>query len=403
MTAAGPLAGLKVLDLTRLAPGPLCTMLLADLGADVVRVEEPGPPGGRRAREAGGTAHETLWPAGFVSSPHNALARNKRSLGLNLKTQAGREVFLRLAQRADVVVEEFRPGVARRFGIDYDTLSARNPPLVYCALSGYGQNGPYRELAGHDLNYIGQAGALSLIGRGAGPPAIPHNLIADYAGGGLVAAVAVLAALLARQKSGRGQYVDVAMADGAMLLLAQALSTFFATGAAPTRGEGLLDGGAPFYDVYLTADDKYLTVAALEPWFFANLCRALGRNDLIEHQANRAMWPEMRRAFAEILRGKPRDEWFEQLRKSDVCVGRMLTLDELESDRQVRAREMIVELTTPAGERVKQVGVAPKLAQTPGSIRSLAPALGQHTDEILDALGYSAETIARWREEGAIK
>jgi alpha-methylacyl-CoA racemase len=378
-------------------------MILGDLGADVIRIEEPGPPTGRRAEQAKAAGIKPVNIAAHMSSPHNALARNKRSIGLNLKSQAGKEIYMRMAQRADVVVEEFRPGVAKRLGIDYETLSARNPRLIYCAITGYGQNGPYRDLVGHDLNYIATAGALSIIGRPNQPPTIPHNLLADYAGGGMHAAIGILAALYARNQTGRGQYVDVAMLDGTMLLLAQTFSTYFASQRVPLRGESPFDGGAPFFEAYLTKDDKYVTIASIEPWFFANLCRALGREDLVAMREDKSRYPEMRRALQEIFRTKTRDEWFELLSKTDVCVGRMLTLDEVPNDPQVIARRMVIELEAPDGERVKQVGVSLKFSDTPGSVRRLAPQLGEHTDEILRELGYRDADIARWREQGAVK
>ncbi|MGH7906271.1 MAG: CaiB/BaiF CoA transferase family protein [Candidatus Binataceae bacterium] len=399
---AGALEGIRVMDLTRLAPGPFCTMILADLGAEVIKIEEPGPPGGRRAQQAGSAGVRTPG-VGFGSSPYNSLNRNKKSVGLNLKSGPGKEVYLRLAQRTDIIVEEFRPGVAKRLGIDYEKLSTRSPRLIYCAITGYGQNGPYRDIVGHDVNYIGTAGALSILGRKGEPPTIPHNLIADYAGGGMQGAIGILAALAARSKSGRGQYVDISMLDGSIALLAQTFSTFFANGQLPHRGETIFDGAAPNYGFYCTKDGKYITIAALEPWFFANLCRALGREDLIEHEFNSAKRPEIRDFFEQTFLTRTRDEWFEILSKHDVCVGRMLTLDEVGDDPQVKSRQMIVEMEAPGGEKVRQVGVSVKLSETPGSIKSLAPSLGQHTDEILGGLGYAPETIKRWREEGAIK
>jgi len=399
---AAPLDGIKVLDLTRLAPGPFCTMILGDLGAEVIKIEEPGPPGGRRAQQAG-AAGVKMPAGGFGGSPFNALNRNKKSIGLNLKSPAGKQVYLRLAQRADVIVEEFRPGVAKRLGIDYEALAPRNRRLIYCAITGYGQSGPYRDIVGHDLNYIGTAGLLSFLGRKGEPPTIPHNLVADYAGGGMHGAIGILAALVARNATGQGQYVDISMLDGSIALLAQTFSTFFATGKAPVRGETMFDGGVPNYNFYRTKDGKYVTIAALEPWFFANLCKALNREDLIEHEFNPAMRDEIRSCFEAAFLTRTRDEWFELLTRSDICVGRLLELDEVANDPQVRSRNMVVELHTPAGEKVRQVGVSVKLSETPGEIRSLAPTLGQHTDELLGGLGYPAATIAKWREEGAIK
>ncbi len=400
MTA--PLDGIKVLDLTKLAPGPFCTMFLADLGAEVIKIEEPGPPTGRRADQAG--AAGTQGPiSSFSSSPYNALGRNKRSIGINLKSGAGKKIYFRLAERADVIVEEYRPGVAKRLGIDYEQLSARNPRLIYCAITGFGQNGPYRDLVGHDINYIATAGVLSMLGRPGQPPTIPHNLVADYAGGGMHGAIGVLAALVARSQTGRGQYVDISMMDGSLAILAQAFSAFFAGGKLPQRGETIFDGGIPNYNVYLTKDGKYITIAAIEPWFFANLCRALGREDFIAHEFDSSKRAEIARVFTETFKTKTRDEWFAILTRNDICAGRMLTFDEVPSDPQVLAREMIVEVEGPGGQKIKQVGVSLKFSDTPGSIRSLAPQLGQHTDEILGALGYAKDEIDRWREAGAIK
>ena len=400
MAASAPLNGIKILDLTKLAPGPHCTMILGDLGADIIRVEEPGEPTGRRAAQAG-TAQVKAPRPSYAAT--NAVARNKRSIGLNLKSEPGRDIFLRLARNVDVVVEEFRPGVAKRLGIDYETLSQTNPRLIYCAVTGFGQTGPYHNLVGHDLNYIAQAGALSLIGRKDQMPSIPLNLLADYAGGGMHAAIGVLAALVARNQTGRGQYVDIAMLDGVMLLLAQALSTYFGNQRVPERGTQPGDGGAPFYNMYETKDGRIITIASMEPWFYANLCRALNCEQYIGGQYQREKWPEMFEHFARTFKTRTRDEWWEILTKADICVGRMLTVDELENDPQIRARNMIVEVETPSGETVKQIGISVKLSDTPGSIRSLAPTLGQHTDSILADLGYTPQDIARWRADGAIR
>ncbi|MBV8453526.1 MAG: CoA transferase [Deltaproteobacteria bacterium] len=400
MAASAPLSGIKILDLTKLAPGPHCTMILGDLGADIIRIEEPGEPTGRRAAQAGTAQVKAPRPS---YAPTNAVARNKRSIGLNLKSEPGRAIFLRLARGADVVVEEFRPGVAKRLGIDYETLSPLNPRLIYCAVTGFGQTGPYRDLVGHDLNYIAQAGALGLIGRKGQMPAIPLNLLADYAGGGMHAAIGVLAALVARNQTGRGQYVDIAMLDGVMLLLAQALSTYFGNHKVPERGTQPGDGGAPFYNMYETSDGRIITIASMEPWFYANLCRALNCEQYIGGQYERDKWPEMFEHFAHTFKTKTRDEWWDILTRADICVGRMLTLDELEDDPQIRARNMIVEVETPSGESVKQLGISVKLSETPGSIRSLAPTLGQHTDAILADLGYTPQEVARWRADGAIR
>jgi len=245
------LEGLRILDLTRLAPGPYCTMLLADLGADVIRVEQFGPRSPERSGQP--TVSELLNETrGFASpnSPFNALNRNKRSIALNLKTEEGRKVFYKLAETTDVVVEEFRPGTTKRLGIDYETLRQINSRIIYCAITGFGQNGSYRDRVGHDINYVGLAGALSLIGLRDGPLVVPHNFLADFAGGGMHAAIAILAALMAREKTAFGQYVDVSMFDGVVSLMSMVLSYYFATGVAPGPQEHVDNGGFPFYNVY---------------------------------------------------------------------------------------------------------------------------------------------------------
>jgi crotonobetainyl-CoA:carnitine CoA-transferase CaiB-like acyl-CoA transferase len=271
-------------------------------------------------------------------------------------------------------------------------------------VTGYGQTGPYASLAGHDLNYISQAGAMSLIGSiGEGKPAIPQNLLADYAGGGMNGALGVLAALYARERTGKGQFVDAAMMDGVMYLIVQFLSGFFANGEIPPPGKSMVNGGIPHYNVYETKDGKRLSIGSLEPWFYANLCRAVGREDLIAHEFDTAKHPDLFSHLRQIFLTKTRDEWFQVLNETDQCVGKVLTLDELEQDLQVQARQMILEVDDPHHGKVKQVGFAPKLSETPQSVRRLAPVLGEHTDEILGDLGLARAEIVRLREKGAIR
>jgi crotonobetainyl-CoA:carnitine CoA-transferase CaiB-like acyl-CoA transferase len=400
-----PLEGISVLDLTRLAPGPYCTMILADLGADVIKIEEPGPPTGRRAEQAGHLAMVPPPRDGVDRhTPHWALNRNKKTLGLNLKHDEARQIFYQLAERADVVVEEFRPGVAKRLGIDYDTLRQRNPRLIYCAVTGYGQSGPYKDLAGHDINYISMAGCLGMIGAQGGPPVIPHNIIADFAGGGMQGAIGVLAALMARERTGRGQLVDIAMTDGVYSLLVSQLSTYFATGMVPQRGGTQLDGGAHYYNVYATKDGKWLSIGSIEPWFYANLCKALDREDLLPCEFVEAEQREaLKRTLSDVFKTKTRDEWFDILTRHDICVGKVYDLDETEHDPHLQARDMVVEVDHPEAGKVKQVGIAVKLSETPGQIRFLAAPLGSHTEEILTSLGFSQEKIAELRATGAVK
>ena len=394
---ATALEGIKVVDLSRMAPGPFCTMALGDLGADVIRVEEPG--GGRMARERGtGTAQAEI----ERRAAFNALNRNKRSIALNLKHSDAQGVLHQLVEDADVFVEGFRPGVVSRLGCDYETLKEINPRLVYCSLSGYGQDGPYADLVGHDINYISVGGALGVIGASEGPPIIPYNIIADYAGGGFHAAMAILAALMARQHTGRGQYVDIAMSDGVAYMLASLMSEYFATGAVPTRGEMGLNGGAPYYNVYRCKDGGYISVGCIEPWFWSALCQALGREDLIVGQFEPGRAAYVRSELESVFATKDRDEWWELLSgRLNIAVAKVSSLDEVVVDIQNVHRKMVVDVGEVDGRPVQQVGIGPKLSETPGSIRSLGATVGQHTEEVLSELGYSCGEIAALRESGA--
>ena len=396
MTTA--LNGIKVIDLSRMAPGPFCTMVLGDLGADVLRVEQPG--GGRMALARVRDVSES---EARRRSAFNALNRNKRSIALNLKSPEAQEVLHGLVRDADVFVEGFRPGVVRRLGCDYETLSALNPRLVYCSLSGYGQDGPYSGLVGHDINYISVGGALGVIGSEGGPPVIPYNIIADYAGGGFHAATAILAAVLARGHTGHGQYVDVAMSDGVAYMLATLMSDYFTSGAVPQRGVMGLNGGAPYYNVYECRDGRYLSIGCIEPWFWHALCSALGREDLFAGQFDTERAEEVKSELRSIFLTRDRDEWWEMLSGIDnIAVAKVSTLDEVAQDPQNLHRRMVIEAGTLDGETVKQVGIGPKLSDTPGTVRSLGATVGQHTDDVLDGLGYSREQIANLRESGAV-
>ena len=315
-TNTGPLglANIRVIDLSRMAPGGFCTMMLGDLGADVIRVEEPG--GGRIGKARMGRADTPDEREQRRRAAFTALNRNKRSITLNLKEPQAQETLRRLCENADVFVEGFRPGVVQRLGCDYDTLSALNPRLVYCSISGYGQDGPYKNLVGHDINYISAGGALGMIGAEGGPPTIPYNLIADYAGGAMQAAIGILSALMARQHTGRGQYVDISMSDGVAYMLVASLSDYFANGAVPQRGLMSLNGGVPYYNVFECKDGKFLSIGCIEPWFWDALCHAVGREDFIEYQFDPARYAEISDAFREIFKTRTRDEWWDYLRDS---------------------------------------------------------------------------------------
>ena len=396
------LEGIKVLDLCRNAPGMFATMILADLGAEVLMVERPmDETRAANERVVAGieTPDDELRHASF-----NALQRNKRSIALDLKEPEALGIFRQLAADTDVVVEGFRPGVVDRLGVGYEQVREINPRAVYCSVSGYGQTGPYSQMAGHDINYISFAGALGLIGDSAdGKPAIPLNLIADYAGGGLCGAVGILAALLAREKTGRGQYVDIAMTEGVLYMLCGAIADALSQGHWPRRGGDRLNGGSPYYNVYRTADDKYFSIAAIEPWFWENLCRAIGREDLIPHQGSgEGKRAEIAGILESVFLTKSRDEWFEALRNANISVGKVYDLEEALSDPQIVARGMVVELEVPGVRegRVTQPGIPFHLSETPGEVRYPGSVTGQHTGEVLASLGYSPAQVVDLRARG---
>ena len=399
------LEGIKVLDLSGLAPGAFCTMLLGDLGAEVLKVESPTPS------PLAGAGPSPKGEERRVEAAYFAYNRNKKSIGLNLRSDKGRKIFYRLAQGADVVVEGYRPGVVKRLGVDYAAVSKLNPRIVYCSLSGYGQDGPYRDFSGHDLNYISLCGVLGLMGPPDGPPAVPMNLIADLAGASLYGAIGILAALLARDKTGRGQYVDVAYMDGALSLLGEFAPLYFLTRLVARRGETALHGAYPYYGVYPTRDGKYITIGCVEPHFWKSLCALLGREDYAPYhfsplhiigREEDKKWDEIRSFLEQTFLTRTRDEWFELLTQKDIPVGKVYSLDEVFSDPQVIHRQMVIEVEHPLLGKVKQLGIVPKLSDTPGKVRSLSPLLGENTDEILSALDYGREEIDKLREEGVI-
>jgi crotonobetainyl-CoA:carnitine CoA-transferase CaiB-like acyl-CoA transferase len=329
------------------------------------------------------------------------LGRNKRSLTLNLKAPEGREIFHKLAKDADVVLEGGRPGGAAKLGVDYETLRAINPRLVYCSISGYGQDGPYAARVGHDVNYLGFAGVMDVTGTAGGPPAIPGVQIADLGGGASMAVAGILAALLARESTGTGQYVDIGMMDGAIAWQVINVFNLLGQGIEPRRGDTLLTGRYPCYAVYETKDGRHVTVGALEPHFWRRLCQELGMPELAERQFADG---DERTAMFERVRAKFRErtmaEWVAQLADLDICFGPVATLSEALDDPQARHREMVVELPDKRGERRRTLGNPIKLSATPPTFRTPPPDLGDHTDEVLAAIGYSAEAIAGLRARG---
>lgn len=379
VAGVGPLAGIRVLDLSALAPGPFATMLLGDLGADVVTVE--APPSARP-----GSGVSTLRVHGGVEARRrglNPLHRSRRSIVLDLKQPAGLDVALRLAAASDVFVEGFRPGVCDRLGLGYAALSAAHPGLVYCSLTGYGQEGELALRAGHDLNYIAEAGLLSVSTRPGQRPGIPLNMAADYAAGGLLAAFGILAALTGRASTGRGTHVDVSMYEGLLGLL-QVAPAWTAAGAPdPSWGGGLLSGAVPFYDCYRTSDDQWLSVAALEPKFFANLCTALQRPELIEAHADPARWDEIRSAFTEAFAGAPLTTWLDRFAEVDTAVAPVRSV----TDAFATAHHRGV-LPAPA-----QVGPIPRMSGWAPVAGPVATRPGAHSREVLGELGLTPEQI----------
>src|SRR5436305_1366734 len=355
-----PLEGVRVLDLSRLLPGGFCSLLLADFGADVLKVEDTGmgdyirwsPPYYEGV-------HESARSALFLS-----LNRNKRSIRVDLKDERGKEVLLRLVRDADVVLESFRPGVLERLGVGYERLREENPGLVYCAITGYGQDGPFRDRSGHDMNYLGLVGLLGLTGEPDGPPVQAAGQIADVGGGALMAAVGILTALRERERSGEGQFVDVSMADGSLSWLALVAARYFADGIVPRRGGLELAGGLVCYRPY-ACRDGYVTLGALEPKFWQAWCRGVGREDLIEHQFDPA-GSEAHQTVSEIFATRTREQWRQFASKHDCCLEPVLDLDEALDSELVRAREMVVELDQPgAAQPVKLLGAPIKLSRTP--------------------------------------
>jgi alpha-methylacyl-CoA racemase len=378
----GPLAGIRIIEIAGIGPGPFCAMMLADMGADVIRVD-------RVANVQGGD------PA---DPPKDVLNRGRRSVGIDLKSPGGVETVLALVESADALLEGFRPGVAERLGIGPDDCLARNPALVYGRMTGWGQDGPYAQAAGHDINYIALAGALGPIGRAGEAPVPPLNLVGDFGGGGMLLAFGMVCALLDSRTSGTGQVVDAAMVDGSAVL-----TTMFhgmkAMGVwSDERGTNLLDTGAPFYDVYETADGHYVSLGSLEPQFFAELVdkTGLGGEGGVK-QGDRSRWPEMRTELAEIIRSRTRAEWDEIMGASDVCYAPVLSLTEAPDHPHNVARGTFTEV---AG--VVQPAPAPRFSRTEASISGPPAHAGQHTTDVLAEAGLSAERIAELREAGAV-
>lgn len=379
----GPLAGMRVVEIGSIGPGPFCAMVLADLGADVVRIDRA-----RGAALVGPNADFRV----------EVLHRGRRSVAVDLKSPAGRDVVLSLVERADALLEGYRPGVTERLGIGPDDCMTRNPRLVYGRMTGFGQGGPLADTVGHDISYLAQSGVLSLIGRTGAPPTPPLSLVGDFGGGGMLLALGILAALWESRESGRGQVIDAAMCDGAALLGA-AFYGFAQTGAwRLERGANLVDSGAPFYDAYQTADGRWVAVGALEPRFYAELLDVLGLDSAdLPDQYDHSRWPEMKRIFADRIRARTRDEWVRAAVGRDACLHPVLDVGEAPEDAHNVARHSFTDI---AG--IVQPVPAPRFSRTPALVDRPPPLPGEHSHAALADWDVPEETIAAWLRAGVV-
>ena len=378
----GPLSGKRIVEIAGIGPGPFCAMLLADLGAEIVRVDRA-------------SAVPDIMP----DSPSlDLLNRGRRSVGVNLKTPEGIETVLKLVQESDALIEGFRPGVAERLGIGPEECLARNPKLIYGRMTGWGQEGTYSSMAGHDINYIALSGVLGMIGREGGKPIPPVNLVGDFGGGGMLLALGICAALVETAKSEKGQIIDAAMTDGSALLSTM-MHSFKAMGMWGDRGTNLLDTGAPFYDVFECADGEFISLGSIEPQFYSELLR-ITEIDQSENpkQMDRAGWAEMKSKIGDAIKGKTRSEWEELMEGTDVCFAPVLSMDEAYEHPHNKQRNTFIEI---AG--VMQPAPAPRFSRTPAAVSSPPPHAGQHTEEVLAGLGLTKDEILMLREQNIIK
>lgn len=388
------LDGIKIIDLSRLLPGPFCTQILADMGADVIKIEE----------HAQGDYARWMKPLGKIDSGNFlSINRNKRSIKLDIRTQEGKDILLKLVKSADVVVEQFRPGVMDRLGLGYKDLSTCNPQIIMCSISGYGQDGPLWDKAGHDINYLSVCGILDMIGNYKGSPVIPGIQVADVGGGGLWAALSILAALFAREKSGKGQYIDVSMTDAVFTFMTALVGSYGIDKNIPHRAEELLNGGYAWYYVYKTKDDRYISLGMLEEKFWKKFCQAIGHEDFILQQFGpREVQEKMMYALSEMFITKTADDWIEILEPLDACITKVNNLEEALNDPHLNYRGMIVETDHPVEGKIKGIGFPVKFSEMPYSIRMAPPTFGQHTEEILAELGFSQESIKKLREKNIV-
>jgi crotonobetainyl-CoA:carnitine CoA-transferase CaiB-like acyl-CoA transferase len=382
MAKHGALDGITVIDLSRLLPGPYCSMILADHGARVIAVED-----------------KRFLADGLF---FNLINRNKEHMSLNLKTEKGREIFYRLIEKADVLLEGFRPGVVDRLGVDYESVRRANPKIVYCSITGYGQNGPFRDRVGHDANYLSYAGVLDLIGEKDRPPSIPGVQIADIAGGGMNASIGILLALFARGKTGKGQYIDISMTDGMVGFLPAALFFRQLTGQEPRRADGLLSHRYACYNTYETADGRYLSIGAVENRFWKQLCDTLDVSEYAPLQYDDQHREEILQYMRDTFKQKTLDEWDAILADLDICWGKIQSTKEVLEDPLFLQRETVVEIEGQDGKKSKTLGVTVKLSETPGTIRTPPVDFGESTSAVLQEMGYSDKDIKEFKEKDVI-
>jgi alpha-methylacyl-CoA racemase len=378
----GPLAGVKIVELAGIGPGPFAGMLLSDMGADIVRID--------RAAQVN--------PAQFAKPNLEPLYRGRRSIGVDLKNPEGRELVLRLVESADALFEGYRPGVTERLGLGPDDCLARNPKLVYGRMTGWGQEGPMAQAAGHDINYIALAGALAHFGRAESKPTPPINLVGDFGGGGMFMAFGLVCGILEAKTSGKGQVIDVAMVDGTATLMSMIWGLKQIGAWKEEYGTNVLDTGAPFYDTYLTKDGKYVSIGSLEPQFYAELLARTGLDaEELPAQMDAAGWDTLRTRFTDLFLTKTRAEWDELLLGTDACYAPVLTMSEATNDAHIKARNTIIER-----DGVPQPAPAPRFSRTGGEVQRSAPWPGQHTDEALSDWGISGADVAKLKETGAV-
>jgi len=382
MFKPGALSGITVVDLSRLLPGPYCSMILADHGARVIAIE----------------GKQFLADELFI----NTINRNKEHMSLNLKTAEGKQIFSRLVEKADVVLEGFRPGVVDRLGVDYGSVRKVNPKIIYCAITGYGQDGSFRDRVGHDVNYLSFAGVLNLMGEADRPPSIPGIQIADIAAGGMNAAIGILLALFHREKTGKGQYIDISMTDGMVAFLPMALHFQQMTGKDPRRGDAILSHRYACYNTYETADGRFLSIGAVENRFWKRLCEHLGVTEYATLQYDDSRREEILDFMRSTFKSKTIEEWDAELAHLEICWGKVQTFSEVLDDPLFREREMILELQGKNGKKQAAIGVPVKLSVTPGSIRSEAVDFGKSTAPILKELGYSQDQITELTKKDVI-